>query len=328
MRLLPSRCIAVCIVTLVGSATLSVYGLLGQKKPEQSRMPQANNPRSQQVECIGRFRFAVPDSMSVAGRSQSIYAVDVKTVLIPLEGIQRLWDEHLVRIRPMAPPNESAKSELHTFDLQPGSLAIWYLRDSASPRIRTLDAARAAGEYAVVVSRSGEAGKESIVEELARIVLNSYVPSTANGFCVGHGAITSEPSPEEESLITLNHGKVKDLQIRFSTRAVSTPDTTTYSDVQEEKELVESDGGRLSVLRDQQRRVAALEGKEIAISATSPKEPAMVRFTWHFPGVAQDSTRPMINIVGSAPLPQQPELQKIWDSLLQTIETVPPSPQH
>jgi hypothetical protein len=263
--------------------------------------------------------------MAVTGRSQSIYAVAVSTVPLPPGGIQTLWNSRLAKVHPIAVPNQSEKDNTGTFELLPGTRAVWYLRDPASPRVRNIEAAKISGEFAVLANTSGETGKESIVEDLVRIVMNSYAPATSAGFCVGNGALTSAPSSEEESLISLTHKKIKDFQIAFSTRVVSRPDTRTYSDVDEERELAESNGGSLSVIREQKRTVAGLEGKEISISVNSPGEPPSVRFTWHFAGVPQNSFKPMINIVGSAPLPEQAQLQNVWDSLLQSIQSIPPA---
>jgi|SRR6266436_1530807 len=313
-----------------GTADLSfpVRGAPGSKKPEQSRMQDSNDTKPPRLECVGRFRFAVPDSFVVSGRSQSIYGVSISTSPLPPGGFDAFWTSRLARIRPPGLSKESEAGAFRAFDLQPGSRAVWYLRDPASPRIRNLEAGMASGGFAILMSRSGEAGKESIVEDLVRLLLNDYVASTSHGFCVGQGALNSAPSSDEESLISLTHKKSQDFQIKFSTRVVFKPDTTTYSDVEEEKEVAEAGGGSISVARELSRPVAGMEGKEIGISVKVPSDPPFVRFTWHFVGVPQNSSKPMINIVGTAPIPQQAELQKIWDSFLQSVEMVPPSPQH
>jgi hypothetical protein len=290
-------------------------------------MPALLNKNTPRVECLGRFRLTVPESMLVAGRSQSIYGVDVRTLPMPPGGMKTFWEAHLARILPVPLPKESEQGIFRSFELQPAAPAVWYVRDPASPRIRNIEAAVASGAFVVLASTSGEAGKEHIVEDLIRIVFESYAASTSEGFCVGEGAVTSAPSRYEETLISLNHNNVPDFKIRFSTRAVSAPDTTTYSDVGEEKELIDSAGGKLNVHRDHSRSVAGLEGKEITISASAPGEPSSLRFTWHFQGVPGNSSKPMINIVGMTPAKYQPEFEKIWDALLNSIQTVSPSPQ-
>ncbi len=313
-------------------------GALGSKKSEQSQMHDSNDANPPKVECLGRFRFAVPGSFLVSGRSQSIYGVSITTSPLPPGGFDAFWASRLARIRPpgLSTGSESGAGQgagagagaFRPVDLQPGTRAVWYLRDPDSPRIRNLEAGMASGTFAVLMSRSGEAGKESIVEDLLRLLLTDYVASTSHGFCVGQGALHSPPSADEESLISLTNKKSQDFQIKFSTRVVSRPDTTTYSDVEEEKEVAEAGGGSIAVIREQSRLVSGMEGKEIGISVRVPSDPPFVRFTWHFAGVPQNSFKPMINIVGTAPLPQQAELQKVWDSFLQSVEMVSPSPQH
>jgi type VI secretion system (T6SS) Tli4-like immunity protein len=317
-----------CVNSGTAALSLSDPGVPGKKKPERPQMQDPIEKNAPRVDCEGRFRFAVPGSFNVSGRSQSIYAVSVSTAALPPGGMDALWNARLARIRPPGASNASDQVVFRTFDLQPGSRAVWYARDPAAPRIRNLEAVMVSGNFAVLASRSGESGKESIVEDLVRLLLNDYAPSTAHGFCVGQGALTSPPSSDEESLISLSHKKSQDFQIKFSTRVVSRADKTTYSDVEEEREVAESGGGSISVIRDQSRSVAGLEGKEIEISVKVPGDPPFVRFTWHFAGAPQNSFKPMINIVGTAPLPQQAELQRFWDLFLQSMEPVPPSPQH
>jgi type VI secretion system (T6SS) Tli4-like immunity protein len=279
------------------------------------------------VQCIGRFRMTVPDAMIVAGRSQSIYRVDVDTVPMPTEGLQALWSATIAKFRPLPPPSDSESSDRPTFTLQPGVRAIWYIANPSSPEIRTLKGIKPVANHAVIAARSGETGRESDIEMLVKGVLDAYQPVTTQGFCVGFGSINSEPGLNEQTLISFDHKKMRDFDIRFETRTVSKPDTQTYSDVDEEKQLMASAGGKLNVLRDHSRSVAGLEGKEIAISSSAPGEPPSLRFTWHFPGVPQSSSKPMINIVASAPVSQQADLEKIWDAMLKSIQTVPPSPQ-
>lgn len=277
------------------------------------------------AECIGRFRFNLPEMLLVVGRSQSIYRVDVTTIPVPDGGIQALWDSQLKKIHPG--PQSSDSRDFRTFDLQPGTRAVWYIANPTSPHIRTLEAMRPVDTHAVLAVRSGEAGKEGNVETLVRNVLNAYLPVVTQGFCVGSGSITSEPGLNEQTLISLQHKALQRFKIRFETRTVVTPDTQTYSDTEEEKELASDAGGKMSVLRDHSRAVATLEGKEIWISVYPPGENPFLRFTWHFPGVPENSSKPMINIVGTAPVNNQIDLEKIWESLLVSVQAVPPSPQ-
>jgi hypothetical protein len=308
-----------------------VASLCDYCSPKEYRTPSAylqmTGETKESVECIGRFYLAVPDVLLVAGRSQSIYRVDVDTVPIPSGGLQALWAATVAKFRPLPPSADLDSSDRPTFTLQPGVRAIWYIANPSSPEIRTLKGIKPVANHAVIAARSGETGRESDIEMLVKGVLDAYQPVTTQGFCVGFGSINSDPGVNEQTLISFDRKKIKDFEIRFETRTVSKPDTQTYSDVDEEKELMASAGGKLHVLRDHSRPVAGLEGKEIAISASAPGEPASLRFTWHFAGVPQNSSKPMINIVASAPVSQQAELEKIWDTLLNSIQTVPPSPQ-
>jgi hypothetical protein len=104
---------------------------------------------------------------------------------------------------------------VRTFDLSPGVRGAWYIVNSYAPELRELEAIMPANDQAVLAVRGGEAGKEATVETLVRNVLSAYVRDTVQGFCVGHGAITSEPGLNEETRITFQHRKLHQLSVRF-----------------------------------------------------------------------------------------------------------------
>jgi Tle cognate immunity protein 4 C-terminal domain len=277
-------------------------------------------------QCIGRFRFALPSTMSVSGRSQSIYHVDVSTVPIPPGGAQSLWNARVTQLRALTPQATNGSS-VRTFELEPGVPALWSAKNPDSPQRLNLEVMKVSGNHVLLASRSLDVGEETKMETLVKIVVDAYLPNVNSGFCVGFGSITSEPGLNEQTRIALAHKQLSDLEITLQTQTVARPDLRTYSDVNEEKDFMAAKGGKLSVLRNHSRSVAALEGKEIWIVAEGPGEPPLVRFTWHFAGVPQNSSKPMINVVGTAPVKNQLDLEKIWDDLLNSIQTVPPSPQ-
>jgi len=141
--------------------------------------------------------------------------------------------------------------------------------------------------------------------------------------CLERGAIALKPSQNEHVRLRLESAAIKNFEIRFETRTASAPDTKTYSDVDEERQIVGTRGGTLSVLRNQPRSVAGLAGKEIWISASVPGETPTLRLTWHYPGAGGDATRPSVNVVGSAPRENQAELERAWDFVLQSLRPLP-----
>lgn len=284
------------------------------------------NPLEHQ-ECAGRFSFSLPDGLAVASRSLSIYRVDVSTTPIRPGGFQAFWDARLAKLFPLGLPSANATDGSRIFDLSPGTRAVWYVADPTSPRIRTLEGVKAISDYVVSASRSGEAGKESNVEFLVHTVLDSFVPANDLGFCIGPGAITSEPGSNESVLVSFENRKIQGFKMRFETRTVAEPDTNTYSDVQEDKDFAKSSGAQLSILRDGSRTVGGLDGKEISTSLSPPGDTPLIRSTWHFPGIPHNSFKPTINIVATAPAGQRAELERIWDVLLNSVQPVPPSAQ-
>ena len=82
--------------------------------------------------------------------------------------------------------------------------------------------------------------------------------------------------------------------------------------------------GRLEVYRQEPRVLAGLEGMEIRLAMAPPGEPEVVRYTWHYPGLGGDGTRPRINIVAFTSKERRGELDGIWESILGSLAMVPP----
>lgn len=288
----------------------------GTRRTTRAGMSMTSDGKEQ---CIGRFQFNVPAELSISGRSQSIYRVKVNTAPRPQRGLDDLLKEQVSRL------GGGKATVVRTFDLEPGVRAAWYIEDPGKPQLRGLLAVKDGGDHAFVATRNGEASKSAGVESLVKTVVDSYVPAGRKGFCVELGAIVSEPGLNEETLIVFSDARVPELELEFSTRTVSSPDTTTYSNLDEEKTVAASHGGTLTVLRDQPRRVAGLQGKEIWMMAEIPQQKPLVRYTWHFAGVPQNSAKPMINIKGIAPSDKRGNLESIWETVLESIRAVPPA---
>lgn len=275
--------------------------------------------------CAGRFEFEAPAALAVAGRSQSIYRVDVASAPLPAGGLEEVRRERLAHVRALRPPAGVADPVRRSFELQPGVGAVWYYANPDDGEQLCLEAIKPSGGHAVVASRGGMAGDEEGVETLVGNVLDAYVPGAARGFCVGAGAVTSEPGVNEQVLVSLEHRSAPEFVVTFRTQTVNEPDTLTHSNLDEERRAVAARGGTLEVLRDGPRRAAGLEGKEVWVSVAAPGEPPFVRFAWHFPGAGGDSTRPAVTVVASARGANRAELEGAWESLLRSLRAFPPA---
>ncbi len=285
-------------------------------------------------QCVGRFQMMVPETLSVAGRRQAIYRVDVSTIPLPKGGIEALWEDRISRIRTLPPPRGIKQVLMRTFEVMPGAPAVLYFRSAETPDLVALEAVRASGSHAVIANRGADLNAEqreallkaTAPEGLARlvqIVLSAYVSATERGFCIGDGAIvTPKPAVNEDALLSLAHRGSPNVKIRFETRTVAEPDTRSYSNLDEERQ-VSGPGTRITVLRDQDRVVAGLTGKEIRAAVAPDKQPPFVRFTWHFPGVPGRSDQPLINVVGTALQREQTILEGAWEALLSSLRPIP-----
>jgi hypothetical protein len=295
---------------------------------------QSMNAQTANKQCIGRFQMALPEGMAVSGRKQEIYRVEVRTVPLAPGATQALWHEQLSRIGRLRAPAGATQVVLRSFELMPGVPAVLYFRDPNIPSLVALEAMRSLSDHAVLASRGAElnaeqkqalmkAGANQGIARLVELVLSTYAPSVDRGFCVGHGAVvTPKPAVNEDARLTLAHRRSGSVNVRVETHTVAKPDERTYSDLDEERQ-VSGPGTQITVLREQPRQVAGLEGREIRVAVAPPKEPAFLRFTWHFPGLPGKSDRPSISVVGMAPQTEQALLEGVWDPLLASLRPVP-----
>ncbi len=256
-------------------------------------------------EAIGRFRVGVPEGLTAVSRSQMIYGVEV--VAEPAQ--PGAWD---AKVAAQAGKIVSRPS------LGAGVAAFWYKQGSDL----ILEAQALRDGVAVSIVRDAPEGKEAVAEKLASAVLENYKPGTAAGFCLGPGAIHMGPSLSESVRMNwqlLGSGG----KLEFSTQTVTEPDTKTFMDVEEERGLAGAAGGTLTVLSERERILAGLNGREIRILVTLPGQEPQVRFTWHYPGVGRDGTKPKIDFVAKDSVSGQPRLEAVWEAMLPSLEPVP-----
>ncbi len=256
-------------------------------------------------EAIGRFRVGVAGQVTAESRSQMIYGVRVEAAK------PGAWAARMTELGAKVVSRPAMAN---------GVEAVWYRE--ASDLI--LEARQVRGDAAVTVVRDAPEGKEAVAEKLSGDVLAAYVEGTAAGFCIGPGAIRMGPSLSE-SVQMMWKGAASSVRVEFSTQTVTSPDTKTFMDVEEEREFARQAGGSLTVLRERDRTVAGLIGREIWIAVALPGKEPQVRFTWHFAGVGRDGTKPKIDIMGKSALADQAVLEAVWEAMLPSIEPVPVS---
>lgn len=264
--------------------------------------------------CTGRFSFLSPAGFRETGRNQEIYRTSIKTIPMPEAGVDRYWRERLTRIQGGASQRPA--------EVLPGSRAVWSARNEALPQVVTLELVKptASGLHLISVEVEAGAGKEKIAEGLVRDIVESYASATERGFCIGNGALTIEPSQNEQARLAVGKAGVS---LQFQSRTVAEPDLRTHMDVEEESGVARAAGGSLEVLADRERSSAALEGREIRILMSIPGSKPELRFTWHYPGESRNAKRPSIDVMGTAEASRKADLEAAWELLLTSLRATP-----
>ncbi|MGI9335954.1 MAG: T6SS immunity protein Tli4 family protein [Gammaproteobacteria bacterium] len=261
--------------------------------------------------------------MKLRASSQSIYGVKVRTESATAQGARDMWEQRLKTIRTMEPPSDASDVVTKLFELRANMPAVWYRDSSTFENSRTIEAMKLESDHVLLLSLDTDAGKESVGEFLLNGVADAYRPGLAQGFCVGHGAIVSEPGKREEAGAALTHRSLPDFEIWLSTDTVGEPFTDhMLADVAGYKAELESKGGMMEVVRDGERSLGGLIGREGGLVIEQPGKESTVVLSWQFPGVGGRANRPAISIRASARLTDKIELETRWDELLESLRTI------
>jgi hypothetical protein len=264
---------------------------------------------AQSTQCAGRFSFRSAGLVEQS-RWQSIFRTEVTTHSAGSGSAEDPWEARLQQLKEQEPRG---------VELGPGTQAAWYGAEPVDPNVRTLEAMRPVPGGTLVVKSESDTGREQFGEALTRNIVDSYLPGSRVGFCVGLGAIILGPSRNEEVRLVLASRELPELEVHFETRTVRAPDRTTYSDLDEERQLAAAEGVALIELRNRKRKAAGLVGRELWLRTAG-----LVRFTWHFPGAAGSAIEPAVTLVATAPEHLQADLQAVWEAILTSLTKIPP----
>jgi hypothetical protein len=199
-----------------------------------------------------------------------------------------------------------------------------HFEGSALTHLRILEAMKPETGYVLLLAYRTDAGKEALVENLMKIVVNAYRPALTQGFCVEYGSITSVPGENEQSRAAFAHRTLPDFELSFDTHTVREPARLhPLSEVPDLAREFAGEGIQLQVLKDEARIVVGLHGREGRVMLRDPSRGSFLHYTWHFPGAPGHSDQPEITLKATARQQHQDELQIVWESWLQSLQPVP-----
>lgn len=274
---------------------------------------------------VGRFAFVLPEGWRPAGRSQSLYHVDASTHPVAPEDARRFLESRLALARGEGAAGAERDPVEREFELEPGVPAFWHRASPSYLDRVAIDVVRPADDHVLLLVREADRGQEATAERLVRRVLAAYVPGARTGFGVGQGALVMDPSRNETARITFSRGSPPDLRITLETGTVGEVSAASEGDVDEDEAQAKTAGGSITVLRNERRAIAGLDGLELRIAVTVPESPRFLRYSWRFRGTPLDPRRPRIDAVGTGPDARREELESAWERLLETLTAVPES---
>jgi len=287
----------------------------------------AVNQTDESTQCIGRFQFSVDPSVVVTGRNQRIYRVEVSTIPLKDTDADAIWRERLGAIRATARRAAAKDPVVRTFDLDPGVTAVWFHANSTDESFVTLEVMKPYRDHVLHLVREITSGAEAVTEKMYRRVIAGYVPHGRRGFCVGLGALVSEVSKNEQTLIAFMNPALADLEVSFASNTVDQPDDAdAIHDIEEERKILMESDTAVVISRNERRTVAQLPGVEARIQLTPRGEKPLVRFTWRFAGVGGSPSAPQLVLIGTALLEHQAQLNAVWEKLLGSLQAVPLPP--
>ena len=201
---------------------------------------------------------------------------------------------------------------------------MWYHANTNDSSFVTLEVMRAYGDHVLHLVREVASGAEEVTERMYRRVIAGYVPHGRQGFCVGDGALTSETSKNEQTLISFRRPRHGDFMLSLATNTVDQPEEgASLQDIHDEREILMESGSVVTILLNERRVVAGLGGVDARIQIRPRGEATFVRFTWRFGGIGGDALAPQLVLIGAAPLEHMVQLVADWEKLLQSLHPLP-----
>ena len=265
---------------------------------------------------IGRFSFEPPPGTVVSGRGQSIYRIELETLVATQElSVEAQWRGRVEAWDP--------QDVVRAWELRPGVPAVWRRWNPDDPELLSLTVLIPAEDHAVVAERGCQAGREADVERMLDMLVDVYRPGGTSGFCIGRGAIVSEEGQNEEARVVLRQTQAG-VNLEFQTDVVLRPaDTSPPDDLAEIADAVAAARGEIVVTADRTREAAGLGGREAFVTLSLPGQEPQVRASWRFPGEPLSSTRPEITVIATAPLARKRELAGVWNGVLMSLRQTP-----
>ncbi len=256
--------------------------------------------------CVGRFNFSLPGGVLPQGREQHIYTVKAwSEAVAPGSNPTQAWAKRLAPIREPA-PSESAPTLLRELNLAGVGPAAWYRPLAMYQDDLKILAMNPRPGLALFLETDVSAGLqyESFAEQGIARLAASFVPGSADGFCVKHGAFVIAPSKNERASAGFSGGGV---EVDVHTETVGPPSNPDGFNL---------DTKEIKTLKRSSRNVSGLNGVEDRVRiAEQDKAPSLV-YSWRYPGQSADGLHPHTHLQASADADHAVMLEAVWEQLL------------
>ena len=268
---------------------------------------------------FGRFNIVIPEQFQLAGRNQSIYEVDVRTIPIGDRSPDKMWKDRLDTISAeIAASGKTSGKMIWKGEISPGFPAVSYQKKLSVPAA-TVEAQKRVADYVLLLKYSGELGMEKEMLELLDGTAVGYKPGIPYGFNVGEGSITTELGLYEHAFVSLTDSLL-DAEITVNTQTVGNYlNDHPLEDISHDIALFASEGATLKVLINKRRNVAGFDGYEGLVGLDSPDEESIFTYTWFFPGETANSFKPEILIKMTGPRRYLDQVKETWENLLKSF---------
>jgi hypothetical protein len=274
-------------------------------------------PPDQELHCVGRFNFRLPQALRPTGREQSLFLLQLSSATInsPAE-LAQFW-AHARRSFAGLDAGAEPLKVLREFELDGVGPAVWVQLSSLHPDARKLLAMKPGRGHALLLEARATAGREQAAESFMAKVAAGFVPGATLGFCVGHGAFDLPASKNERASASFSAGS--GIVVSVETETVSAPDDGQSSSAST------MNSPDIKVLSKMDRQAAGLPGKEERVRITGSNAKPKVAMTWIHPGGVGHGLKPRIRLMMSGPDEQGTAINAAWDLLLNSLQQRPAS---
>jgi hypothetical protein len=263
--------------------------------------------RNASMQCIGRFKFELPEKFVVSLRTQKIFLTKVRDNLSSIVNKSAPESPVMQVLRYGINPKSPLIKEIQIPKVGPGA---WFGLGSSDSYEKRLVAIKGDLDSGLRMELLSGKGREAAAEKALQMVSSEYRNNDRSGFCLEVGSIVGEPSRNEQVSFLIESLEVENkISIFFESQTIS---EKNHDNPLKDLKLMRFAQKDLTLISDRKEILGDRKGQTVQYSFKNEVNEKIFVSQFFFAGKPKNATHPKISIKLSGPLHKKEELESIW----------------